>query len=183
MILDSPIATERLILRSLTREDASQKYLNWLRDKEITKYLEVRFSPPKNLIELEKYIQDISKNNCDLLLGIFLQDDICTHIVNIKIGPIVKIHRRAEIGIMIGDKHSWGHGYASESICAITQYIFEKFGLHQIMAGLYNRNVGSYKAFLKSGYLEEARLKDYWLCDGSFQDQILMYKLYEGCHG
>jgi len=51
------------------------------------------------------------------------------------------------------------------------------------MAGLYNRNVGSYKAFLKSGYLEEARLKDYWLCDGSFQDQILMYKLYEGCHG
>ena len=174
MILDSPIATERLILRSLTREDASQKYLNWLRDKEITKYLEVRFSPPKNLIELEKYIQDISKNNCDLLLGIFLQDDICTHIGNIKIGPIRPYHSLAEVSIFIGDRSAWGKGYAFESIVMATNFASQHLKLRKLTASMYEDNIGSIRAFSKSGWSIEANLPNHYIVDEQEANIVIM---------
>ena len=177
MIIKSPIITERLIFRSLTSKDVSKKYLNWLKDVEVIRYLEARFSPLQDPVDLKEYIQNTNKNDAELLLGIFLQDSTSRHIGNIKIGPIVAPHKRASIGLMIGDKASWGAGYATESINTITKYAFDVHDLHRINAGIYSENIGSYNAFIKSGYTEEARLKDYWLCDGIWQSQILMYRL------
>ena len=46
----------------------------------------------------------------------------------LKIGPIDKIHMTA-IGIMIGDRNSWGCGYACEAIKALSSYAFQDIKL------------------------------------------------------
>ena len=38
------------------------------------------------------------------------------HIGNIKIGPVHSYHRRARIGLLIGEKEFWNRGYATEAI-------------------------------------------------------------------
>ena len=63
-----------------------------------------------------------------------------------------------EVGIMIGDRDSWGKGYASEAIKALSSYAFESLNLKKLTAGMYKENLGSQKAFLRSGFSVEGEL-------------------------
>ena len=60
----------------------------------------------------------------DAMFGIFLNDSH-QHIGNIKSGNIDPFHRRAEVGLVIGDRAVWGKGYAAEAISLATRYGFE----------------------------------------------------------
>ena len=54
-----------------------------------------------------------------------------------------------DIGIMIGDKSSWGKGYASEVINVISRYAFRSLNVNKLTAGAISPNIGVIKAFLK----------------------------------
>jgi RimJ/RimL family protein N-acetyltransferase/methionyl-tRNA formyltransferase len=176
MILEEPLRTERLILRTLDpARDASETYLGWFSDPEITRFLEVRLSAPQTTADLESFIDECNASPENLLLGMTLAPD-GRHIGNIKLGPINSFHRRAELGLMIGDKSQWGKGYATEAIAAISEHAFAKLGLAKLVAGVYSRNIGSYQAFIKAGYVEEGRLSGYWDTGSERQDEVLLGK-------
>jgi [ribosomal protein S5]-alanine N-acetyltransferase len=78
------------------------------------------------------------------------------------------------VGLMIGDKTSWGKGIAFEAIELVTQYGFEELNLRKLTAGMYEQNVGSYKSFLKAGYQEVGRYKQHFFLQGHFIDGILL---------
>ncbi|HJO96484.1 MAG TPA: GNAT family N-acetyltransferase, partial [Rhodospirillales bacterium] len=88
------------------------------------------------------------------------------HIGNIKIGPIESEHRRATVGILIGQRDKWGEGFATEAISGATDYALRHFDVDIVLAGTYDTNLGSIAAFLKAGYVELARIPCYWLCEG-----------------
>lgn len=73
MQLAGPITSEKLLLRSLSPDDASDLYLSWLSDCEINRYLEVRFSPPRTVVHLANFITEANASSQTLLLGIFLK--------------------------------------------------------------------------------------------------------------
>jgi RimJ/RimL family protein N-acetyltransferase len=83
------------------------------------------------------------------------------HIGNIKLGPINIHHNYAEIGLMIGDKDSWGKGFASKSISMITQFGFNQLELEKLNAGCYENNIGSKKSFENAGYQVEGFLRSH----------------------
>jgi [ribosomal protein S5]-alanine N-acetyltransferase len=62
---------------------------------------------------------------------------------------------------MIGDKDSWGKGFASEAISMVTQFGFNQLKLAKLSAGCYENNIGSKKAFEKSGYKVEGFLRSH----------------------
>lgn len=155
MILSDPLETPSLLLRTLHAADASKAYLSWLSDPEVIQFLEVRFSKAQELDDLADYVSRVNASPDNLMLGIFLKSDE-SHIGNIKLGPIVAEHSRAEIGFLIGDKASWGKGYAPEAIRAVSHYGLDVLGLAKITAGCYETNVGSSKALLKAGFTHEA---------------------------
>src|SRR4051812_37206493 len=102
MTLDRPLTTERLLLRALQTSDASETYLSWMRDPEVNRYLESRFSVPAGVQDLARFIEAVRASPDSLLFGIFLRDGD-RHVGNIKMGPMVKTHARTEIGYVIGD--------------------------------------------------------------------------------
>ena len=165
MITDGPIETARLLLRNLTEADASQRYLSWLNDPEVLRYLEIRFSKVGDLKELGSFVNAVNKSTDTLMLGIF-RKDTGQHIGNIKLGPIKFDHARAEIGFLIGDRLSWGAGYASEAIQAVSQFGLDHLNLAKIGAGCYETNVGSMKALLKAGFLQVATIPNDVVSDG-----------------
>lgn len=173
MILKTPIYGTPLMLRTLESEDASQKYLDWLSDTDVSAFLEVRYSPPRSLKDLEAAILKANQSSHSLLLGIFLIKNK-SHIGNVKLGPINWQHKVADIGFLIGDKQHWGKGYASKAIRLLSDYSFSELGLKKLTAGCYELNKGSYRALLKADFLEEGRLISQVELEGIRYDRLVL---------
>ncbi|MFH2101711.1 MAG: GNAT family protein [Candidatus Micrarchaeota archaeon] len=167
---------ERLYLQYLKPDMVTDKYVDWMNDKEINQYLEARFGCPYTLESVKGFVKEQYENpNCHFFAMMLKDGDV--HIGNIKAGPINTKHNFAEVGIVIGDKSQWGKGFASEAISLITDFAFSKLGLHRLDAGCYSQNKGSEKAFLKAGYKHEGVYRKKFLSDGEYVDDILLGKL------
>jgi RimJ/RimL family protein N-acetyltransferase len=175
MMIDGPLETARLQLRHLTESDVTESYLSWLNDPEVLRYLEVRFSKVGDLKELGAFVKTVNASTDTLMFGI-LRKDSSQHIGNIKLGPIKFEHARAEIGFLIGDRLSWGEGYASEAIQAVAQLGLDHLNLVKIGAGCYETNLGSMKALLKAGFLQVATIPNDVVSDGVRVASLLFAK-------
>lgn len=165
MILPEPIETSRLRLRSLHPSDVGETYLSWVNDPEIIRFLEVRFNGVQKHADLQSFVDSMSASPNNYIFGIFRKDDD-RHIGNIKLGPILREHARSEIGYLIGDRSSWGKGYATEAIHRVARFGLDDLGLKKIKAGCYEANIGSAKALLKAGFEHEATVPLDSICDG-----------------
>jgi len=161
MWFDGKLSSSSLILRCLDASDASNRYLTWLHDRQVNRYLEIRHAPPDSIENLRKFIEDIKSSVDSIIFGIYLEID-GRHIGNIKLGPINKIHKRAEIGIIFGEREEWGKGYATEAIKLLSHFAFAELSLLRLTAGCYEENVGSLRAFQKAGFKLEATLPNHW---------------------
>lgn len=172
MEIQKPLISRRMQLRCLSEKDVTDFYVSWLNDPKINKFLELRFYKHSKK-STKKFVRNANASNDTLLLGVFINKG-CKHIGNIKIGPINWHHKRADIGLVIGDRKEWCRGYASEAIGLLTNFGFQKLGLYKITAGCYSENKGSLRAFEKAGYQVEARLPSHWLTQKGQQDELLL---------
>ncbi|OGW13377.1 MAG: hypothetical protein A2035_01680 [Nitrospirae bacterium GWA2_42_11] len=173
--MNMKITGERIYLRILTPEDVNKDYVEWLRDEEITQFLEIRWKV-FTLEEIRGYVSLMNESPDDFLFGIFLKGNN-EHIGNIKVGEINQMHRFGSVGLLIGNKNMWGKGYGTEAIRLATQYSFEEFNLNHLKAGMYSDNKGCYKAFIKAGYREVGRYKNSRFYKGVYVDEILLERI------
>lgn len=176
MRLAVPLRTRHLILRSLDASHARGPYADWMRDEDVTRYLEVRFAPP-DTAALELFIRRMNDSTDNLLLGIFPSGEPERHIGNIKLGPIDSRHAVAAIGVLIGAKDYWGKGLAGESVAAVAELGFADFGLERVEAGFYADNVASQAAFKRAGFVEEGRRFRARRSGDARTDEIIMGRL------
>jgi [ribosomal protein S5]-alanine N-acetyltransferase len=160
-----------IYLREVSLSDVCETYLNWLNDNEVNQFLETRFCE-QSLGVIKKYVEDVLKAP-DFVFFVIIVKEGQIHIGNIKIGPINKNHGFADVSLFLGDKKRWRQGYGSEAIKLVVRYAFEELNLHRLNAGVYANNIGSIKAFLKSGFKEEGTLKDMRLSNGVYVDEKL----------
>ncbi len=172
MRLEHPIDTPRLILRSLDEAAADGPYLAWMRDPDVLRYLEARHGT-HDVPSLKAFIRSANDSRDSLLLGMYERDS-GRHVGNIKLGPVDWPNRRAEIGLMVGERACWGRGYAREAIDAISGYAFATLGLHKLTAGYLAPNIASGRAFEAVGFVIEARYARHFLLDGTWVDGVRM---------
>ena len=172
MQIEQPLQSKRIQLRCLSEKDVTDSYVSWLNNIEVNQFLEVRLEKHSR-DSVKAFLQSVNASNDTLILGMFIEEGQ-KHIGNIKIGPINIHHKRAEIGLLIGDRNEWGRGYASEAIALLTNFGFQTLGLKKITAGCYSENKRSVKAFLKAGYKVEACLPSHWITNKGPQDEILV---------
>ena len=164
------IIGKRIYLRRIELNDVSDIYVQWLNDPEINKFLETRYRV-QTIHSVREFVEETIKNKNILFLAICTNDS-SKHIGNIKLGPINIIHKFAEMSLFIGEKNQWGKGLATEAISILTNYAFKNLKLNKINAGCYSENKGSERAFLKSGYESQGALKNQWIVDGKYQDDL-----------
>ena len=171
------IEGEHIFLREVRREDVNENYYQWMNDNEITRYTESRFYP-YSTEQLQIYVSSLDGKRESVFLAIIEKTSV-QHIGNIKLGNIDWIHRRADIGVIIGDKNCWGQGYAGEAIALLSEYAFRKLNLHKVWAGCYANNIGSIRAFKKAGFTEEGVQRRHYYYDGQYIDLVLLGKFNE----
>jgi len=179
--------SERLYLRAVEESDLTEKYYEWMNNPYINRYMET-WHFPHTRENIRNYIKAHTDDRDEPFFAIILKNQIISfgdddyksgdiHIGNIKLGKINWIHRHADISLFVGDKKQWGKGYGTEAIKLITEYAFNKLGLHKVKSGIYRENLGSFKAFEKAGFNLEAILPSHVFLEGKWIDLLLVGKL------
>lgn len=151
----------------------SRSYYDWMNDTEVVKYLESRFFP-QNVTNISSYVEEMCQNKDVFFWGIYENE---THVGNVKLGPINRIHRFSEIGIVIG--REWqGKGYGSESLKMASDFALDVLGLHKVFGGILQGNTASIKAFEKAGFKEEARLCSQYWNGKEYLDDVIMARFH-----
>lgn len=159
-------------LFGLDADAVTDEYVAWLNDPTVNRYLESRFVH-HTLESTRQFVQAIVDGDDSILFGIRYAPD-GRHVGNIKLGPVERHHRRAEIGLLVGERTVWGRGIATNAIELATRYAFDALGLRKVTAGCYAGNVGSRRAFEKAGFVVEAIRKRHFLLDGAPEDAVLL---------
>lgn len=95
-------------------------------------------------------------------IGITLQKDIYS--------------KNARIGYWLAEPF-WGKGIMTEALTVFTTYVFAKFEVERIVAGVFGSNPASAKVLQKAGYQHEGTFKKALYKNGLFDDELIFAKL------
>lgn len=151
-------------LRPLGEGDIQQRYVDWLNDPEVNRFLETRHQR-QDMDAIRAFVAVVNAAQDSHLFGIF-HIPSAAHLGNIKVGPISSRHLHADVSLFLGERSFWGRGCATAAIACITRYGFTTLGLLKLEAGCYEQNVASRRAFEKCGYAVEGILSDHLLLEG-----------------
>ncbi len=166
------IASERLYFRPVTVDDAEGKYLAWLNDEEVTRYLETgRF--PTSVEGLRAYVEQKTASTTDVFFAI-VERATGAMIGTVKLGAINWIHRTAELGILIGERSKWSQGYGTEACRLLLRYGFERLNLHKVILGVVADHAAALRAYETVGFRREGLITDCIFLDGTYRDKVMM---------
>lgn len=144
-------------------------FVRWFNDPEATQFL-LR-GPPMCLEEEERWYADLIKREDKVF---------CIETVEGKlIGNICIIHidwtnRKAEIGVMIGEKDHWDRGFGTEAISLLLEYAFEELNLERISLYCDETNLRAQRCYQKCGFQVEGKHRHHRLRNGVFIDDVVM---------
>lgn len=144
------LESERLYFKPLSMSNLSKKYVSWMNDSDVNRYLES--GGDYTIEKLETYLEEQVKKEI-FFWAIYLKKSN-KHIGNIKIDPINFEDNTGEYGIMIGDKNEWGKGFANESSVKIISYCFENLNLSEIRLGVKIDNIAAVRLYEKLGFIK-----------------------------
>lgn len=116
----------RVKLETLTVDDASPDYLEWLNDPDVLRYRNAPAST--SWLDLLSWIEDKPADSERFTIKVRGH-----HIGNLSLDGIIP-GETADLGIMIGAKDVWGHGYGREAISLLADHGLLDMGLKRITA-------------------------------------------------
>lgn len=143
----------RTRLRPVESSDCGPRYLSWLCDPEVNRYLETRWQPQTEE-SIRSFVASMQDDPWSYLFCILERRD-GRHIGNIKLGPVSPRHLCADVSYFIGERSCWGRGLASEAIGLVADFGFRSLRLNRVQAGVYGSNLGSIKALERNGFRAE----------------------------
>jgi len=166
-------------LKPLTKDDITDKYINWLNDEKVCAFNSHHRFPNTGERTLS-YVESVNNSSNSLVLSIWDKKKN-THIGNVSIQNINYIDSKAEFAILIGelDDHSKGVGYDASKL--IINHAFNSLNLHRIYCGTSSKNIGMQKLAKKIGMKEEGTLEDGLFKDGKYES-VILYGLLSNHH-
>lgn len=175
------IVGNKIYLRPLEPEDLNERYLSWLNNPEVNRYLESG-TFPYTKDKLEKFYEQVSNSPDQVILAI-ADRKTDHHIGNVKFGPINWVHRKATLGILIGDKKFWGKGISAEATRLMVEYGFFRLNLRRIELGVYAEHGAAIRSYEQVGFKVEGRFRKSAFHEGQYKDCLWMGLLREEYKG
>jgi RimJ/RimL family protein N-acetyltransferase len=169
---DSLLAGKQYYLRRLQKDDINERYLSWMNDPEVVKYLACG-SGGQTIQSLIEYWQSKQNEYSYLLAIIDITNDM--HIGNATV-VCEQQGCSAELGMLIGEKDYWGKGCMYEVYGLLIGYAFGELGIKKVTLGAEGDNLPALITFRKLGFKFERTIKDSLFKNGRFID-VLRYVL------
>ncbi len=158
-------------LREFLPEDETL-LVRYLADPQTVQYLSNRIPQPYTAEDAHWWVTSGSREQ---IARAVVVDNQLVGAVGVIRGQLEEWYS-AEIGYWIGREH-WGHGYASQALQMMTDYLFEQTDLVRLAATVFAPNAASVKVLEKCGYEFEARLRKSIFKNGEFYDSLIYTRL------
>ena len=163
------IKTDRLLIEPFSLKHLTERYVSWLNDPNIVAYSRQRHKK-HTLLSCRKYFNSFKKTP-NYFWAISVVNNRLGHIGNIN-AYIDNLNKRADLGILIGEKKAWGKGYATEAWMAVCSYLFEKVNIRKITAGTLIFNKKMIKLMKRAGMVNDGWRTKHCLFKGKEVDVI-----------
>jgi len=148
--------------------DDAEIYTKWINDLEISTPL----GNASNIYSLEKEreaLERLSKEKYNFAIVELESDKL---LGNISLFDIDLIHRKAEVGLFIGDKDRWGKGFGTEALNLILEFGFKIIGLNNIMLKVFSFNERAIKVYKNIGFEEIGKRKESFRVNNKWYDEF-----------
>lgn len=166
------LETANYLLRPLGPEHATERYLGWLRDPDISRTLETD-GATQTLESIAAYIAS-HDGRVRFLFGIFTRDGILIGTHSFRWHPKDK---RATVGVMIGDKAHWGRAVPLETRARLLDWAFDELGCNKVEAGCYSINMPAIYNFKRQRWKLEGVQRAHTIIDNRPAD-LLFYAMF-----
>lgn len=136
------LAGPRVHLQPFTENDLPI-LITWRNDARTRRWARTTF--PQTLENEKKHFTEIAEMNTKsegLMFAIWLNDD-ARLIGSVSLNDIDWVNRNCRVGLVIGDKASWGQGIAGEVAGLIFDHAFGELSMHKIITGIGSPNARS----------------------------------------
>jgi RimJ/RimL family protein N-acetyltransferase len=166
---------ERIFLSPVRIEDAEQ-FCEWFADAELALYLTM-FDRQMTKEREEAILADMIKNNSQIFSIVTQEEEKL--IGSCSLFDIDKQDRKAELGIMIGDKSFRQKGYGKEALKLLLDYGFNILNLNNIYLKVFEYNKIAINCYLRLGFKVIGNHREAHIVLGRKYDEILMDLLSE----
>ena len=153
-------------LTPFTETDITDRYLGWLNDPEVNRYLELRIARQTRETALAYVTSFYNGSEEKYMWAIRPIDGDGTPVGTITLAFINRYHQTGEIGLMIGNRDYWGRGASTEALDLLCAFAFERIDLRRLVAGTYAPNRGMNITYKMLGFALEGRLRQAFRLDG-----------------
>lgn len=151
------LLTERLQLRRFCIDDAEAAYRNWMSDPEVARF--VTWSVHRDVGESRRiisgWVEEYSRGTMDWCITLRGSDEPIGSIT------VVQEHPEAgycEVGYCLSQRY-WDHGYMTEALRAVVNYVFDTTGYDWIQARYDTENEASGRVLEKANFRETGVLR------------------------
>ncbi|WP_440650507.1 GNAT family N-acetyltransferase [Candidatus Pelagibacter sp. HIMB1495] len=142
--------SNRIELRPFSINYVSKEYLEWMNDKDITKFIN-KAKDKTSLEDLELFSKNMINSNFDYFFAIIFKDENC-HIGNVRLGPVDFNLMSSNFGILIGDKNFHGLGLATEVLELIKDFGFNYLNLKTIRFAVVKEHSAAMRLYAKTKF-------------------------------
>lgn len=144
------LTSNKVNLRPKRLQDAANDY-SWRQDAELCR-LDAAIPISCSFEEfLENYTEELYRPSKSYRFAIETPEG--KHIGNCSYFNIDETKKEAEMGIMIGDRAYWNHGYGVDAILATLNHIFSQTDLKRVYLKTLSWNIRAHKCFQKCGFV------------------------------
>ncbi len=162
---------ELVRLRAQEPEDL-ERNLRWINDFEVMGLL-LGTGYPISRADEQRWMETNKGASFEQLrLAIDTKDG--QHIGNIELRQVSPEHRRADLGIMIGDKDSWDRGYGTDAVRTLVRFALRQMNLNRVWLTTGENNPRAQACYRKCGFRDEGRLRQDRYLEGRYWDTIVM---------
>lgn len=158
-----------VFLSPMKAEDFEQ-YTAWMNDFKITTNLGIAsivFSLEK---EKEK-LEDMANGGYNFAIVLKENDQL---IGNCSLFEVNQIHRRANIGLFIGDADNRGKGYGKEALELLLAFGFKVLNLNNILLNVFDFNEHAINLYKKLGFKIIGERREAYFINGAYRNEVYM---------
>lgn len=166
------ISSNRLHLIEFKEPLLNENIMSWFDNPDLMKY----YTNSKKKITRSILVNAINegRKNENNYTYFIVNTESNQIIGTIKLGPINKAHKIADLVALIGEKGNFGKGIGTEAIQLGIKLAFEVYDIRKLFGGMYASNIASIKAYTRAGWLVEGVLKGHYLNNNQSEDRILV---------
>ncbi len=159
-------------LRAIDPSDADM-FFKHRQDDEISR-LDARIQWPQTLTGIRHKLEDRTKNNKNDDEDLVIETRDGQAVGGINTQTTDPRSGTFSIGLGLGERSSWGKGYAKEAMLLMLRYMFHELRYQKCNIGVYAYNERALGFYRHLGFVDEGRLRRNHFTAGEYYDEILL---------